>query len=120
MTDTQIKRLTVLQRYATKYEVIVETMDRRKALLGYSTVRSRSRLYTLMRRRGQLLIDVLGIGEKDIITWPKPATMGASCETSSGEQYARIMFSGRTERQAIMEGELSQIGTLDSKLDFRL
>ena len=113
MTSTQINRLTLLQRHATKYEAVVES-DGRQSLLGYSIHRSRSGLFTLMRRRGQRLIDALGIGESDIITWPKPATMGASCETADGRQYARIRFSGRTEREAIISGELAQFDEVTS------
>lgn len=108
LTQSQINRLTLLQRHATKYEAVVEA-DGLRSLLGYAH-RSRSKLLILMRRHGQRLIDTLGIGETDTIEWLRPAALGAVCKDIAGRPYAQIRFSGRTERQAIMSGELRDIG----------
>ena len=101
LTTEQVAKLTRLQNHATRYEAVVERHDGTKRLLAYSGRKSRQGLLAAIRQRGQAVLAFLALSETDQMTWEKGAF-------ALGTGNA-IRWSGRTQRDAIMEGELPYI-----------
>jgi len=96
MNETQIARLNRLKRYSTRYELIATHPDGRKVLVGY-TRKGRDGMLSMMRKNGEAWVKFSGCED---IHFARRVGDGAT----SGEWT--INFSGRTQREAIMEGEL--------------
>jgi len=95
-------RLTALMRHPTRYEVTATHPDGTICLVGYTPRRGGSGLLALARTHGAALIAWLGVTDDTPFAWGprrQSLTLGA----------ARLAFSGRTEREAILAGELPRI-----------
>ena|ERR1044072_9784657 len=99
MTYEQETRLIGIKNYHTRYEIVAER-DSDRLLIGYTPRKSRHGLLAAMQHVGQAIIERLNVGENDEITWQTKPYIHA---ITSGW---RIGFSGRTERDAILSGEL--------------
>jgi hypothetical protein len=94
------ERLALLHNRLTCYEIVAVRGDTR-LLVCYSQSRSRNGLLAACRKRGQALIDHLWITPSDMLVAAPRAADGFTIGPWS------IRYSGRTERDAIQEGELS-------------
>lgn len=100
---TTLEKLSALQNYRTRYEIVAECGNKR-LLIGYSPRVSRCGLLAAMQNVGPAIIQHLAIGDGDTISWhTKPRI---HCLTSGW----LIGFTGRTQRDAILAGELPFIG----------
>ena len=97
MTATVMERLTRLQRYATCYELAIRHADGRTYLLAYCGSKSRETVFRIARKHGTRIVEVTGV---DQIFFAKRSADGAIV----GDW--RIVWTGRTERDAITNGEL--------------
>jgi hypothetical protein len=106
---TKEEKLAQLHNRHTRYEVVVERrsgivrerhVDAQVILLGYTMRKSRQGLLEVCRRNGQQVIDVLGITADDHLI---PAKKAADGFVIGGSWQVR--FTGRTQRDAIIEGE---------------
>lgn len=99
MTDTLQRKLERIARYRTRYELVAEHKDGRRYLVIYTDRRSRAGLYSaLVARLNDGSLDrVLG---SRVVDYAKRATDGATI----GDW--RIYFSGRTQRDCYLGGEL--------------
>ena len=101
-TQDRLNRLARLYNRATCYELAAINVERR-VLIAYCGRRSRSGLLAACRNRGALVIALTG---SENIEFGKRASDGATMGPW------QIRFTGRTERDAIMEGELEYIGSV--------
>ena len=83
----------------TRYEITARHPDGRTYLVGYTPRKSRPGLLVAMRKFGAEIIDKLAVAEDDEITWATAPTPRAF----TGDWI--IAFTGRTQRDARMEGE---------------
>lgn len=102
---TTLEKLERLHNYPTRYELIAEKGDAR-ILIGYTMHQSRHGLLSLCRQNGEKLVSFMGLDDKAEIVFLKPAKLGATMGGWS------VKFSGRTQRDAISNGELAFIGNL--------
>lgn len=101
LTPEQVAKLTRLQRRATVYEIVLthnETGDRR--LLCYSD-RTRSRVFRYAMKHGETLAAFCATDR-----WEPSTAAGVMATIGTW----RISASGRTQREAIMHGELPWFG----------
>ena len=103
--NTTAERLARLRNRATCYE-IAAIQGERRILIAYAAMHSRHGLLKACQNRGQMIIAALGIGESDLLMPAKRAAEGFTVGAWS------IRFTGRTERDAIQEGELPYVGDL--------
>ena len=101
LTAEQTRKLERLQNCATRYEAVVIRQDGEKRLVAYSGRKSRAGLLSAVQQRGQAVIAFLGLSDSDQMTW-------RNGEFALGTGHA-IRWSGRTQRDAIMQGELTYI-----------
>lgn len=103
---TKEQRLLALHRRATCYE-IAAICDERKLLIAYAGAHSRHGILKACRNRGEAIIAVLGLTDKDLLMPCAKASDGFML----GPWHVR--FTGRTEREAIISGdELPYVGDL--------
>lgn len=95
---TKLEQLARLQNRPTRYE-IAATKGERRILVGYTARKSRHGILAMLRQRGAEMIERLEIGESDLLTTDKGALLVSGW---------RIAFTGRTQRDCIMEGELTE------------
>jgi hypothetical protein len=95
------ERLLERHNRATRYEVVACGEGIEKFLVGYTIHKSRHGLLTTMRNRSDL-IERLQIGETEQVRFETQPVAAAIF----GVGRARVEFSGRTEREAIIAGEL--------------
>jgi len=93
MTKTQ--QLERLRHYATRYELVAVKGDR-TVLVTYTSQKSRDGIYSSAQHRGEALAKLTGT---ETITFAKKAKDGAEMNGW------KINFSGRTQRDAICNGE---------------
>jgi hypothetical protein len=96
LTTNQIDSLARLTNYHTRYEVVATNMHR-TILAGYTSRKSRSGLLATVRMHSEAWVELTG---DNALSWGRRASDGAAI----GEWVIR--FSGRTQREAIIEGEL--------------
>lgn len=108
------RRLEELHRRLTRYEIVAELADGRKFLLGY---RVRVGKRDLLRApgesgKGDVLVHVAGIEDSDPFVYSavRGWTFGA-IDLQSGKCKLKV-YKGRTERTAILEGELESVQKL--------
>ena len=101
MTDEQMRKLVALQNYGTRYEAVVIRGDGERRLLAYCGRHSRRGLIDALQNRAEIAIKFLGIGADARMTLAKDAIS----LTGGG----MVKFTGRTQRDAIMSGELPYI-----------
>lgn len=100
--DAELERkLDRLKNYHTRYELVATSGDR-KVLLGYTTRNNRRGLWAVVtdESRVQAVIKLVGT---ESIHFAKRAADGATM----GEWTIR--FSGRTQRECYIEGELPYV-----------
>lgn len=100
LTDAQRAKLALLQNRATRYEVAVTHADRRRVLLCYTAKHSSRGLTDALRGRMVEVGTFLAL--PDEARFAVQAGENRITASSGGE----VSFTGRTQRQAIMEGEL--------------
>ena len=107
-TSTVAKQARLESRHnrLTRYEIIAENDAGHRLLVGYSTQPSRSGILRVVRAIGQRVIARLAIGENHICRWTGKGRFGHRWELGNGWI---IRFTGRTERDAIIDGELQRI-----------
>lgn len=103
LSPEQSAKLERLRLFATRYEVELVHPDGRRVLLGYTARKSRPGLRALARPRVAAIWRWLGVPQGSETTWAK---RGPEIRVWGG---GAIRFSGRTQRDAIMEGELQEI-----------
>lgn len=106
--EEKLARLTEQHKY-TRYECIAENAAGEKMLLAYSMQTGRRSLLDCAQKHGPQLIAWLKIGPDASLEFLKPANRGAQIGPAS------LRFSGRTQRDAIIEGEHPFIG--DYRID---
>lgn len=101
LTAEQHRALARIANRATCYEAVVIRADGERRLLAYCDRRSNAGLLGAMRQRGAALLDFLECGDD------------ATFKAIKGGGYrlgdCRVVWSGRTQRDAIMEGSLTYI-----------
>jgi len=104
LTDQQQRQLERIKHYATRYEVKLTLPDGRAMLVCYTPRKSRAGLLGALQSRGEaILAHMPGLPDDARLTYDKAQGFGLG-------NGARVAFSGRTQRDAIMAGELSYIG----------
>ncbi len=102
LSTEHVEKLIRLQNYRTHYEAVVVHHNGEKRLLAYSGRKPRHGLLAAAQQRGAAVIAFLGLSETDQMSWLKDELV--LCVTGNV-----IRWSGRTQRDAIMEGELPYI-----------
>jgi hypothetical protein len=102
LTAAQESRLESLRNHSSRYEVVA-SRDGEIILIGYTIHKSRSGLLATLRREPAATTAVMCPKGDEMVTWLKPAIHGCTI----GGWLVR--FSSRTERDAIMEGELKHV-----------
>ena len=97
MTATLEARLERLKNYRTRYELVAEHPDGRRVLVRYTSRDNRRGLYGALTQDCEGICAFFGT---DAITFGKRSADGATM----GEW--RLRFTGRTQREAILAGEL--------------
>lgn len=97
MLEAKLGRIAL---YRTRYELAAIHTDGRRILVGYTDQRSRAGLLGMVQQRGTKFTDATGA---DSITWLARAADGAS----AGDWV--VKFTGRTQREAYIEGELTSL-----------
>jgi hypothetical protein len=104
LTSTQLAKLARIKNYSTRYELIVEN-DGIRHLVVYTPRRNRQGLISAIECSvAHGLSALTGV---DSITFSKRGD-----EPSAIVGKWRIRFSGRTQRDAIIQGELPWVGDL--------
>lgn len=100
LTGEQIQKLTRIQRYATRYELAMIKGNER-ILIRYTAKKTRRSILKECYEFGEKIVAITGVDE---IKFADTKTVGAT----SGEW--EFKFTGRTQREAIIGGELPFIG----------
>ena len=110
MTTTE--QLERLHNRATAYEVeaFMPANPLRRVLIGYTQRHTRTGLLAACRRNGQMVIDALGLSDTDLLV------AGTKASDGFGLGAWQVRFSGRTQRDAICNGELTWIGDLAKRV----
>jgi hypothetical protein len=104
LDEATAARLDRLRHHATRYEVALALPDGRTMLVCYSPRKSRAGLLDCLRSRGPAILPhVTGMPEDATVTYHKARGFVFSDGT-------RVYWSGRTQRDAILSGELDYIG----------
>lgn len=107
MTDTlsaqQHARLARLHYGPTRYEAILTLSGGRRLLVGYSARRSRTGLLNMIQRNGAAILALMpDLTDEHRMTWRT-----GGFDFGNG---ARVEWSGRTQRDALMATELPFVG----------
>lgn len=100
MTATLEQRLARLKHYSTRYELIAEHPDGRRYLVIYTTRRSRAGLQDGLLAR-------LEDGSLDRVIGTREMTYGRRAADGVTMGDWRVRFSGRTQRECYIQGELT-------------
>jgi hypothetical protein len=91
-----------LHNHPTRYEVELHTADGRRFLVGYTPRRSFTGLLAAVRKMGKSILAITNL--------PEDATTSRN-GTALGLGYGHVIrFTGRTQRDAIVGGELPFVG----------
>ncbi len=104
LTAEQTAKLTRLANYGTRYEAAIVRADGTKVLLGY--LRRHSFLGLAAGVDGRALRVVDALGDAGVLVRHLRKTMRVAFVTEAGAVLGHAEFTGRTERDAIREGEL--------------
>lgn len=97
MTENQTTKLEALKHYATRYELVLTNLDSgEKRRLCYTGKKNRVGLFSAIRNNGPELVAFCG-SEDFKMTGKASASIGRWS----------VAFSGRTQREAIIAGELA-------------
>ena len=97
MTKEQERKLIRIKHYATRYELILANRGD-SYLVVYSSSRSRGVVFDSVHKWAQQIIAITGEDEMKMVKGG--ATLGDW----------KVRWSGRTQREAILEGELPFVG----------
>lgn len=95
-------KLARLHNRPTAYELVATSGDR-SVLVAYSQSQGRSALLKCLRHREQAVVSLFNEGADPNVTFGKKASDGATVGAWT------IRFSGRTQRDAIINGELPYV-----------
>lgn len=101
---TTQQKLDRLKNYRTRYELAASHPDGRKVLIRYTARKGRRGLLDALTMDAARVCKVLG---SDDIHWAKRAADGGTMGDWT------VKFSGRTQREAILDGELPFYASLD-------
>jgi hypothetical protein len=105
LTAEQVRKLERLRLYGTRYELaMTHTETRESLLIAYSTGKARRDVFRYVSDPDRVGPIVARTGSDSIHFGKRAADGGTMGEWS-------IRFTGRTQRQAITEGELPYIGS---------
>jgi hypothetical protein len=99
MTPELSAKLARIQNYRTRYEVTAKHPDGREILIGYTSRKGRQGLCELVSARTERATAIVYLCKADTYHTAKRAADGMTCG-----QWT-IRFTGRTQRDAYMEGE---------------
>ena len=99
LTADQTRRLEEIKNLYTRYEVVLARQTGEKVLVGYTGRKSRKGLLNALRRHPDAVIEL--VGGENVATFTKEGLSFSSGWTAK--------FSGRTERDAILQGEIEHI-----------
>jgi hypothetical protein len=105
LTDQQQRQLERIKHYATRYEVRLTLPDGRAMLVCYTPRKSKAGLLDALQSRGEAILAHLPRGTEDSGLTYDNAIQGFVL--GNGVSAA---FSGRTQRDCILTGELPFIG----------
>jgi hypothetical protein len=105
MTEEQNKKLTALQRYPTRYEIVL-TNGAQAYRIAYTMRRSRHGLIVASRAAFDEIKAISGSANGWVTLGKKAADPIGITDTAWS-----IRWSGRTQREAISDGELVHITT---------
>ena len=104
LTDLQTRQLERIKYYATRYEVRLTLPDGRAMLVCYTPRKSKAGLLDALQSRGKAILALMPeMPEDSRLTYTKAQGFALG-------NGARVAFSGRTQRDAIMAGALPYIG----------
>jgi hypothetical protein len=106
LTERQLRRLESIKNYHTRYEALLVGPDEQNILIGYTSRQTRRGLLDLLRRHPDAVINLVGGDAK--------TTYGHKMVSFSSGWTAK--FSGRTERDAILHGEMPSLGEHETAL----
>lgn len=105
MTATQVRRLEELKNRYSRYEVVCQSPTGERYLVGYTSHPGRRGMMERARAFGQQVIARTGVDDSHAAKFSGGHTRA---RLDLGNGWA-ICFTGRTERQAILEGELERV-----------
>lgn len=101
---TTQEKLARITNYGTRYELIATNLTKpeghQNILIGYIIRRSRQGMLDACRKFGREMIDVMGLDEHDL------SVFDCKAKTLSLGNNWFVRLTGRTQRTAIIEGEL--------------
>jgi len=106
LTDSQLSKLERIKRYGTRWELVLVTPAGEQILLRYTAQHTRRGIIEQIRYHGARLVELTGAEQFDSLGEWKGRGI------SLGEY--RVRFSGRTQRDAILQGELPYISEVQS------
>lgn len=106
---TTQEKLARIHNRATCYELALINGDRR-ILICYSMRQGRHTILEACRKHGQAIVDLTCPHGEQNMVFLKPASLGATI----GDWWIR--FTGRTQREAIITGELPWIGDVKTEV----
>ena len=109
--DTKLRKLAALRDRATAHEAVLEHPDGRKHLLAYVTGKSGQRLRAAVSERAKHIQRVTGADDDLRMTVESKDRL--RLHSGKGE-HGHVTWSGRTQRDAIMEGEHEFVGRAPS------
>lgn len=104
LTDLQTRQLERIQHHATRYEVRLTLPDGRAMLICYTPRKNKTGLLIAMQERGEKILSIMP---------EMPDSCRVSYDKALGFVFgngASVAFSGRTQRDCILTGELPFIG----------
>jgi len=104
LTDLQQRQLERIKHHATRYEVRLTLPDGRAMLVCYTPRKSKAGLLNAIQSRGKAILAHMPEMPED------SRLMYDKAQGFSLGNGARVAFSGRTQRDAIMCGALSYVG----------
>ena len=100
LSQDKVNKLEKLRRHSTRYELIAQFPDGKVILAGYTKF-GKMNILDMLRNHNEFWLQFLSEDDKVVF-----AKNGRSVQLGS----IRVSFSGRTQRQAILEGELPFLG----------
>jgi hypothetical protein len=107
LSPEQIRKLDRIQGRRTLYEMAVIRADGAKALVCYTSPPSRRFMWDVICKRSDKILAFSGAAQNG----ERMAFLGKAKEVKIGNG-AIIRLTGRTQRDAIIEGELPYVGSL--------
>lgn len=110
-TEKQLRKLSRIKGRATLYEVALVRADGTKVLLAYTNRTSKEGIMSAISQRALAVIAFIGHGLIDMRMYPKRGTKDIAMDGG-----ATVTLTGRTQRDAIIDGELDSIRKFEPPL----